>query len=226
MSNKQYLIMKKVTSYAYLGIILAAGGILSASIISNTISFGTQQINTSSAPVQVLGHITLTATDSNGNVKGFIQTDNEIKNRGENCVVETIFKVDGTGNATSSCGGTSAGGLSTDGFKWLAIGTGSGHLEQGANALSTQLGSRAIASTQTFTESAGDGTGSKATMLLTKQFTINSTATVAESGILDASASGNMFARQTFTGIALQSGDKLTVSWTITVGTATSSGTG
>jgi hypothetical protein len=209
-----------VTSYAFIGI-LAAGGFLSAILIPNAVSFGTQSVQTSNVPIQMLGHFTLVATDSQGNVKGYIQTDNEIKNNGENCVAESIFKVDGTANATSSCGGTSAGGLSTFGFRFLSIGTGSSDQEQGSNDIQTALGSRAAASTVTFTESRGDGSNSRAQVLLSKQFTINSTATVTEAGVHDASSGGNMFSRQTFTGISLQSGDKLTVSWTATIGTTT-----
>lgn len=215
------------TSYAFFGIVAAVGiGLLSAVLIPNSMSFGTQSVETPSAPLQMMGHFTLVATDSEGNVKGYIQTDNEIKNNGENCVAESIFKVDGTGNATSSCGGGSAGGLSTTGFKWLSVGTSSSDMEQGATALGAQHGSRAVASTVTFTESQGDGSSSRAQVLLSKQFTINGTITAAEAGIHDASSSGNMFSRQTFTGINLQSGDKLTVSWTATIGTTVGSGNG
>lgn len=216
-----------VTSYALIGV-LVAGGILSAILVPNAISFGTQTVETRNSPIQMLGHFTLVATDAQGNVKGYVQTDNEIKNRGENCVAESIFKVDGTGNATSSCGGGSAGGLSTIGFRFISIGTSSTHKEQGQNDIVTILGSKAGSSTTTFTESQGDGSSSRAQVVLSKQFTINSTATVSEAGIHDSisNATGNMFARQTFTGISLQSGDKLTVTWTVTIGTTTSSGLG
>lgn len=218
-------------TYAIAGII-AAVAIASIALLPTT-SFGiqTQKAATSTtlqaSPFSIMGHITLVATDSQGNIKGYIQTDNEIKNMGENCVVEALFKTDNTANATSSCGGTSAGGVSSDGFVWLAIGTGTSHLSQGASGLETQQGSRSQATTRTFTISNGDqSTNSFAQIVLSRQFTLNGTATVSEAGIFDASASGNTFARQTFTGIPLVSGDKLTVTWTVTAGSHTTSTSG
>ena len=231
MKNILAIMKSIVTSYAFIGI-LVAGGIFSAILIPNVVSFGTQTVKTTDSPVQMLGHFTLVATDAQGNVKGYIQTDNEIKNRGENCVAESIFKVDKSDNSTSSCGGTTSGaGVNSTGFRYIGIGTGTSHLEQGRNTLQTLYGEKAGASTITFTQSEGDGSNSRAQVVLTKQFTINNTSTsISEAGVFDSTSiganPGNMFARQTFTAIALNTNDKLTVTWTVTIGTTTSAGTG
>jgi len=39
----------------------------------------------------VLGHLTLTAYDENGNVIAYQQTDNTVTNRGDDCIARLIF---------------------------------------------------------------------------------------------------------------------------------------
>jgi len=41
----------------------------------------------------IMGHVTLTATDEDGNIIAYRQTDNTIVNEGQNCIAEALFGV-------------------------------------------------------------------------------------------------------------------------------------
>jgi hypothetical protein len=78
---------------------------------------------------------------------------------------------------------------------------------------------RGTATTKTWT----NGTGATTTkIVLSKTFTNGSTesATIAESGLFNSTSNdtNGMLARQTFTGVALSTGDSITITWTFTVG--------
>lgn len=53
------------------------------------------------------------------------------------------------------------------------------------------------------------------TVVITTEFTMDTTATIAETALFTASTGGTMPFRQTFTGIALSSGVKVTIEWTV-----------
>ena len=177
----------------------------------------------------MMGHITLTATDQDGNILSYIQTDNLIVNVGENCVAESIFNVT-TANAFL-CDGVGAhiggNGVADGGFTFIAIGTNNTAVAATDQALgnSTSEVSRIKANSTSIVDSTGTQAGgnSKAVVTLTGIFTATGTPTITESGIFDKAmaADENMLARQTFTGIPLTVGDKLTVEWEITIGSST-----
>ena len=179
--------------------------------------------------MNMMGHITFTATDKDGNILSYIQTDNIIVNAGENCVAESMFNVttsgagdlcDGTGTQSTVTG--TKQGVADGGFTMIAIGTGSTGLGSEAaddTALVTE-NSRIKANSTSVVSSTGTGAGSKAVVTLTGVFVAVGTPTINESGIFDKAlaADENMLSRQTFTDIPLTAGDKLTVEWEITIG--------
>ena len=220
-------LMKRQTSVAMLGIIFVAAmalGMVSISGFSQPLfvaSTDTKMVN----HMDMMGHITLTATDQDGNILSYIQTDNLIVNVGENCVAESVFNVttigtdlcDGTGTQT----GGNANGVADGGFTFIAIGTNNTAVAETDQALgnSTSEVSR-IKANSTSVDSSPGTAGSKAVVTLTGIFTATGTPTIVESGIFDkaAAADENMLARQVFTGIPLTAGDKLTVEWQIEIG--------
>ncbi len=221
--------MKRQTSVAMYGIIFAsvmALGMLSVSGFSQTLfvaSTDTKVVN----HMDMMGHITFTATDQAGNILSYIQTDNIIVNVGENCVAESIFNVTTTGtelcDGTGTQTGANSNGVADGGFTFIAIGanfTTAGPTNQtlGLGVLSEV--DRIKANSTSVVSSTGSGAGSFAVVTLTGVFTATGTPTIQESGIFDKAmaADENMLARQTFTGIPLTIGDKLTVEWEIKIG--------
>ncbi len=218
--------MKRQTSVAMYGIIFAATmalGMVSVSGFSQSLFVASTDMKAENH-MGMMGHITFTATDQDGNILSYIQTDNVIVNIGENCVAESIFDV--TTGGTDLCDGagthTSGNGVADGGFRFIAIGNGSagvGTEAEDDRALNIER-FRITANTTAVTNSTGTSAASKAVVTLTGIFNANATTTINESGIFDKAmaADENMLARQTFTGIPLTAGDKLTVEWEITIG--------
>ncbi len=226
--------MKRQTTVAMFGITFAAVmalGMVSISGFSQPLfvaSTDTKVVN----HMDMMGHITFTATDQDGNILSYIQTDNIIVNVGENCVAESIFNVtttgadlcDGTGTHSASTG--TPQGVADGGFTFIAIGNGSaGVATETDQALI--LENFRIRANSTSVDSSPGTAGSKAVVTLTGIFVANTTLSIDESGIFDKDeiffgGSGpvdeNMLARQTFTAIPLTLGDKLTVEWEVTIG--------
>ncbi len=220
--------MKRQTSLAMFGILFAAAmalGMVSISGFSQPLFVASTDMKAVNH-MGMMGHITLTATDQDGNILSYIQTDNLIVNVGENCVAESIFNVT-TANAFL-CDGAGAhiggNGVADGGFTFIAIGTNNTAVAATDQALgnSTSEVSRIKANSTSIVDSTGTQAGgnSKAVVTLTGIFTATGTPTITESGIFDKAmaADENMLARQTFTGIPLTAGDKLTVEWEITIG--------
>jgi len=233
--------MNGKSTLALVGVLLAAAMVVG---MVTTSAFSTPLVIASSTTVDnqfgMLGHITLTQTDADGNMKSYIQTDNVIVNVGENCVAETLFNVttiDGTqacdkNAVTSSIFQNNTGnGISVDAFSFIGVGN---EVTDGNNpppvAIETETALDNENSTSTMSRKTGSpaatttstGTGSSAVVTLSAVFTSDGgTSTVDESGIFDErllASVGNMLARQTFNEIVLSAGDQLTVEWEITIG--------
>ncbi|HXG74546.1 MAG TPA: hypothetical protein VNK44_06995 [Candidatus Nitrosotenuis sp.] len=174
------------------------------------------------------GHVETILKDSNGDIIGYRQSDNVITNGGENCVVKLLFQDDGAGAGLGSATGTNVctGSLNQP-WHYIAIGTGSTAANGTDARLAAETGAaglgRGIATTKTYSNSTGTSATTSASITLEKTFTNNSggTITITESGLFNETSDSNtdsMFARQTFSGIAVNNGDSLTVRWTINIG--------
>jgi len=212
--------MKRQTSVAMFGIIFVAAmalGMVSISGFSQPLFVASTDMKAENQ-MNMMGHITFTATDQDGNILSYIQTDNLIVNVGENCVAESMFDVNTTG--IDQCEGlgvhASTNGVADGGFNFIAIGLLNSTVGTTNQTLAAES-SRILANFTTVTESAGT---SNALVKLTGIFVSNGTQSIQESGIFDKlmAADENMLARQAFTGIDLTLGDKLTVEWDITIG--------
>ena len=224
--------MKRQTTLAIFGILFAAGmalGTISVSGFSQPLfvaSTDTKAVN----HMDMMGHITITATDQDGTILSYIQTDNVIVNVGENCVAESMFNVTtNIDGVTQPCAGTgtqtgpNSNGVADGGFTYIAIGTGSigiGSEGQTNSTLNTEL-DRIKDNSTSVNSAVGTGGDSAAVVTVSEVFTAAGISTVNESGIFDSkltSGNNNMLARQVFTGIDLTAGDKLTVEWEIKIG--------
>ena len=189
-----------------LGIAAISVGVLSTANTAEAIS------NEASG---VLGHITLTVADADGNIKSYVQTDNLVTFVGRDCIVEQTF-------ATSVAG-------CTDGatFNNIGLGTGTGQAVTSSN-VATPLGVgcvRQLASTNTEAGTTTETVTIKAIFggsTSTGADVTNAAcqATITEAGLFDSAtaATGEMFSYQSFTGVAIGTADTLTVQWDIAFG--------
>jgi len=100
-------------------------------------------------------------------------------------------------------------GQNTTPFKYIAIGTGTTAPTAGDTALESEY-ARKEATTRLETTNVTDDTA-----VLEATFDFTESVTISEAGVFDASAGGNMLARQTFTGKSMEAGDSLTVTYKI-----------
>lgn len=146
--------------------------------------------------VPVQGEVVLELFDEYGNLKQIERTHNLVVDDGEEHIADQL---------SSSPGQTAMG--------WMAIGTGSTAAAFGDSALGTEIDRNALTSrtdsanvvTYVGTWAAGDGTNSA----------------LREAGIFNqASVGGVMLARAVYANIDKQAADTLTITWTVTIGTA------
>ena len=168
----------------------------------------------------MMGHAIIEAHDSEGNKIAYRETDNEVVNSGENCVLKMLF---GAGGPTAA-GTTVCPNTTTSPWTVIAIGTNSSTANDQNSSLKAEVTgdglNRARAGTSsevTWTNGTG---GTAAKVQLSKTFTSQGTYTITESGLFNSTTAngGGMLARQTFSGVALSNGDSITVTWTFTVG--------
>lgn len=206
--------------FGVLGAAFVAIGLLGVSGVLGTPFSSTHDSETLSTSIPMMGHVSMTLYDADGNIKKYVQTDNRILNQGDDCMSDLIFDVQ-TGSACTR---------PTQKFDIIAIGTGGATTcttppdppDDTTSALTTEItsggGERVNATTATLTGTTGAAT--QASMLVEETFTFTAGFTVDEAGVFNAanSASDDALAIQCFTGIPVSNTDTLKVSWTFTVG--------
>lgn len=205
--------MQRYTTIALVSAIALSVGILGVYGLSSVPStLKVQSATQSAGAVPMLGHVTLTVTDPNGNIVAYHQADNIVVNDAENCLAKKVFNA-----ASNAC--------PTGGAAYTVIGIGNGtqtvaktvtglNVEENGN-----LSLRRLAATTTTETDAGSGPVS---VVQKVTFTnAGSSNTVSEAGLFNSTTynARGMFSYQTFTGIPLSNGDSLTVQWTVTMGT-------
>ena len=142
------------------------------------------------AKMKINGSFNAKLFDKYGNLIDEKQTPNTVTDAGFDGIIQRGFDT-GTGSAS---------------FNYIAIGSGTG----AAAAGDTAFGSEAARAQGTYAYT--DGT---AAFTLTNTFAAGTaTGSIAESGILNASSSGQLFCRQTFGVITKGASDSLQVTWT------------
>lgn len=209
--------MQRYTTIALFGAIVLSVGILGVygfTSVPSTLKVQSDTQNIGAVPL--LGHVTLTVTDPQGNILTYHQGDNIVVNQAEDCLSKKIF-----GIASNIC--------PTGGAVYSVIGLGNQTSPPAVAKTDTALDheitnqaglTRLAASTLTETDATS---GAPVSDVLQAQFTDSSSsaATITEAGLFNSTAISavGMFAHQTFSGVTLNSGDSLTVKWTVTMGT-------
>ena len=182
-----------------------------------------QWVTSNTANGLMMGHLVVEAHDENGNLTAYRQSDNEVVDDGEQCILKMLFN--SAANDRGAAGAQACSGANTSAWDIIAIRTGSTAAADTdlllGNETSTTAGlERAKTESKTWT----NGTGATTTkIVLSKQFTLATGAsdhTIAESGLFNDTTvdTNGMLARLTFTGVALSAGDSITITWTFTVG--------
>ena len=181
-------------------------------------------VSSNTANGLMMGHLVVEAHDESGELIAYRQSDNEVVDDGEQCILRLLFQDNGAAGQGLGTGLNSCAGQLNGAWDTIAIGTGSTGAADSqvllVNETSTSHGlQRADATTKTWT----NGTGATTTkIVMSKTFTNDSPRahTIAESGLFNSTTNNanGMLARQTFTGVALSNGDSITITWTFTVG--------
>ena len=216
--------MKSTTSIIAL---VAALAVTSGGLgLSLTGVFDDNNVTTTSNTVNglMMGHLVVEAHNEAGELVAYRQSDNEVVDDGEQCILRLLFQEDSANGQGSTAGTSSCTGAMNGAWDTIAIGTGTTAAADTQVLLVNETSSsdglnRADATTKTWT----NGTGSTTTkIVLSKTFTNDSPRahTIAESGLFNSTTgdANGMLARQTFTGVALSNGDSITITWTFTVG--------
>ena len=181
------------------GVAILGGALALQNMSFSESSAGSQGLGERSG---IMGHVTLTVIDPDGNITRYIQGDNVVTDVAENCIGN-----DFTGDTGTF--GTACAGLFDD----VAVGTSSLAVNQNQVDLAV-------------TNTAGAGTlggftaasGGAASFTLTKTFTDPGATTYKEASIFDDAGTDIMLARKIITATLSSASDDLAIQWTITIG--------
>ena len=215
----------KLSIIALVAIVAVGAGLVgyassTSEVVSPATSFASSAL--------VSGQMTLELRDSEGNLKAYRQTDNVITRNGEDCAAKALFAP-----ARYTAGGVTSGayctGAITVPFSFIALGTGTTtetNNDVDMQAQTVVSGLTISSGTVSFTNSTGGATtGTGASVIsIAKTFTAGAgPTTISEAGLFNGTTANTngIFAHKTFTGIVVNSGDSLAVTWTISIGNST-----
>lgn len=142
--------------------------------------------------LRITGHVLAELFDEDGNIVFAAQTENLVVTAGKNHIADQLSSAPGQGAMSH-----------------MAVGTGATGAAAGDTALGTEIDRNALTSrtdASNVTTYVGDWAAGDAT-----------NAAIAEAGIFNASSSGTMLARATFTAINKGASDTLKITWTVTI---------
>jgi ABC-type dipeptide/oligopeptide/nickel transport system ATPase subunit len=182
---------------------------------------GTSGTNYHENAGNMLGHVTMIAQDPSGNIKAYRQMDNVVTNVGRTCTAQSLFGYDSVNHVGGNCQPRAS-------FQYIGIGS----LSRAEVTSDTSLDSYIVGSppqartTYLLTNSSSStnaGGTYGATAVQTTSFIFSSPSTIGEADLQDAAATTaaleHAFARKAITPtIGVNSGDTLTVTWTIYTG--------
>ena len=221
-----------------MGLSVTSGGFSDAKIAQSTIP----------ATGFLMGQVLIEAHNEDGEIIAYRLGDNEVVDRGEQCILKMLFASSAQTNtgrgeyaSTNVCTGVLTGAWDV-----IAIGTGGESVgDTAAHDLYTGLQTEcnatdndgnddndvldagdcpadaALARATATTKTWQNGTGATETQIeIKKTFTSGSTAAIRESGLFNSTAigDGGMLSHRTFAAVSLTSGDSITVTWTFKVG--------
>lgn len=203
--------MKKLL-VAIIGAIMVVGVVSASAMMGNTENVTKTSFNPIKSTAGMLGHVTLTAYDENGNIKAYRQTDNVITNQLDDCLTQLAFAV--------TSGASACSGSSVRMFDRVALGSGTPSTAETATTLASYIANvNAVTGFSSAAMTTAAGTNG-ATLLITSNFALGSAATVTEAALQAGSVTtgaATEAAIQSFTAIPLGASDTLQVQWTVLI---------
>lgn len=159
--------------------------------------------NTLKSSAGMMGHVTLTALNEDGQVIAYRQLDNVVINNADNCILNDVFNT-----SVGSCNSL------TNPYTYVHIGTNNAAFSETSTDIVTY---RAQTAGSTGSSTAASSNGGASTTI-TAAF-LDVSASIAEAALKNdsLSASADVLALQNFTPISLGPTDDLTIQWTVTI---------
>ena len=189
---------QQAAMFAVVAVAATVGGIFSAYPTTENSGLYSESNN-------VMGHITLTVADADGNIIDYVQTDNLVVDVGIDTMGDLIFPdINLNGNSTDSK------------FSWIGIGEGSTAAAAGNTGIETAISG--CARVQDGTVTGVSTTSGEITVTVDGSFSGATCAgAVTEAVLMNDGTSGELLARQVFSTVNVGASDTLTVSWDITL---------
>jgi len=183
---------------------IVIGAILVGSIATVNMAFVSDEsfsANTLKSSAGMLGHVTLTATNEDGNIIAYRQTDNVVINQADDCIMDHMFDT-----SISACS-------ETNNYNDVAIGTQSATFTEASTALGTFH-----AATGGTTSSGTAASGTQGAQVTVTAAFLDVGTNIGEAALQNGPLVGNdKLALQKFTPISLGANDDLTIEWTVTI---------
>ena len=198
----------KRTTYA-IGAIVVAFALVLGTVAGSTSL--TPISVTSQDPMQMTGHVILTLTDADGDIKAYRQTDNIIVRNGMDCSADLLF---GDETGTGLCDPAAF-------FTSIAIGSSDASVDISQSTLTAEVTSSTPARNGTLSAEVAATVSVGAKKSVEGTFNIGGSFDVKEVGLFDdaSSNSGNMFSRiLIIPTIPVLSGDTVKITYVVTVG--------
>ncbi len=209
--------MKNANAIGMLTAVAFAVGMVGINLADGTITVFDQTSDATIESGMFRGHLEIIQTDVDGNVIKYMQTDNAIISKGENCAAQDLFGGTAGGTGATSC--PSDPGV----FNVIALtntaAAGVDDLVLTGELTADGLGRLAAASVAATTTAAGLGVDNITRLSQTFTFTAVGPQGVSGSGLFNQTtlAGSAIFAQKDFpSSVSLNQNDQLTVNWDIT----------
>jgi len=205
--------MKQYQNLGLVAVIAAVAGLTGVTALGD-FSFVENDASPMSINAPIMGHVIITVTDNEGNIKNYMQTDNIITHDGKECTGELLFNP-----ATNGCpdSATVFDDIVLSSASFGETATTAALVNAGFTP--QLLGSLGEFSSTAVTEgvpASGTGVGARYDLAHTFSFT-GTSQTVTSAALMN--TANSIFAIKDFpTPVNLNNGDDLTVTWQITLG--------
>ena len=215
--------MKNANTIGMLTAVAFAVGMVGINLADGTITVFDQTSDATIESGMFRGHLEIIQTNADGNVIKYMQTDNAILSKGENCIALDLFGSPAGGTGATSCP-ADPGVFLNIGLQTASLGTPGQDILALPTEITSGIGLDRAPGTVTSQQTAG-GANPTNIARIANTFTLASGGpqTVAAAGLFNQTALGGaIFAAKDFpSSVILNTNDQLTVNWDITTSGST-----
>ncbi len=210
--------MKNKNAIGMLTAVAFAVGMVGINLADGTITVFDQTSDATIESGMFRGHLEIIQTNADGNVIKYMQTDNAILSKGENCIALDLFGSPAGGTGATSCP-ADPGTFTNIALKAVSLGTPGQDILTLPTELTADGLARAAGTVTSTTTAAGAAGTNVARIANTFTYSGGSAQAVAAAGLFNQTAIGGaIFAAKDFpSSVTLNTNDQLTVNWDITI---------